>query len=53
MKLGAGGTATRYKVEVLARGNSLDQALEFRNFRGRDVDTAAFMRYRGIAPPLR
>jgi peptidyl-dipeptidase Dcp len=43
--------AARYRKEILSRGNSLDQAVEFRNFRGRDVDTAALMRDRGFAPP--
>lgn len=42
--------AARYKKEILSRGNTLDQAVEFRNFRGRDVDTAALMRDRGFAP---
>jgi peptidyl-dipeptidase Dcp len=44
--------AARYKKEILSRGNSIDQTVEFRNFRGRDVDTAALMRDRGFAPPL-
>ncbi len=46
-------TAARFVKEVLSRGNSVDQTIAFRNFRGRDVDTAALMRHRGFAPALK
>ena len=46
-------TAARFLKEILSRGNSVDQTVAFRNFRGRDVDTAAVMRHRGFAPPLK
>ena len=43
--------AARFKATILSTGNTMDQAEEFRRFRGRDVDTAALMRERGFAPP--
>ena len=46
-------TADRLVKEILSSGNSLDQKVAFRKFRGRDVDTAALMRHRGFAPPLK
>lgn len=46
-------TAARFVKEILSRGNSVDQTIAFRNFRGRDVDTAALMRHRGFAPALK
>lgn len=42
--------AARFKKCVLSTGDTMDQAEEFRLFRGRDVDTAALMRKRGFAP---
>jgi len=42
--------ATRFKNEILAAGDTRDQAEQFRRFRGRDVDTGALMRKRGFAP---
>lgn len=43
--------AARFKRTILSAGNTKDQATQFREFRGRDVDTAALMRKRGFAPP--
>ncbi len=43
--------ATRFKTTILQSGDTKDQAQEFRDFRGRDVDTSALMRKRGFAPP--
>ena len=43
--------AARFAKTILAAGDTKDQAEEFREFRGRDVDTAALMRDRGFAPP--
>ena len=45
--------AARFAKEILSSGNSLDQKVAFRKFRGRDVNTAALMRHRGFAPPLK
>ena len=44
-------TAHRLRDEALAVGDSIDPAEAFRNFRGRDVDTAALMRKRGFPVP--
>jgi peptidyl-dipeptidase Dcp len=52
MKVGgpfAGDTAKRYFDTILSRGNTVDQAQEFRDFMGRDVDRGALMRLRGFA----
>jgi peptidyl-dipeptidase Dcp len=43
--------AARLRKTILSTGDTMDQAEEFRLFRGRDVDTAALMRSRGFAPP--
>ena len=40
--------AERFKRTVLSSGNTMDQAEEFRAFRGRDVNTDALMRKRGF-----
>ena len=45
--------AARFKKDILSSGDTMDQAEEFRLFRGRDVDTGALMRDRGFAPPKR
>ena len=42
-------TAKRFHDTILAVGNTVDPADAFRNFRGRDVNTAALMRDRGFA----
>ena len=44
--------AARFNNTILSQGNTSDQAVQFRAFRGRDVRTAALMRMRGFAPPL-
>lgn len=41
-------TAKRYVDCVLSKGDTVDQAEEFRCFRGRDVDTNALLRDRGF-----
>jgi peptidyl-dipeptidase Dcp len=43
--------AKRFRDTILSKGNTMDQAEEFRAFRGRDVRTDALMRKRGFAPP--
>ncbi len=43
--------AKRFRDTILSKGNTMDQAEEFRAFRGRDVKTDALMRKRGFAPP--
>jgi len=43
--------AKRFSDTILSKGNTMDQAEEFRAFRGRDVRTDALMRKRGFAPP--
>lgn len=43
--------ATRFRETILSKGNAMDQADEFRAFRGRDVRTDALMRKRGFAKP--
>ena len=43
--------AAKFKKYILQSGDTMDQAEEFRLFRGRDVDTGALMRKRGFAPP--
>ena len=40
--------AERLRRHILAVGNTVDQAEAFRAFRGRDVDTGALMRKRGL-----
>ena len=45
----AGDTAKRYFDTILSRGNMVDQAQEFRDFMGRDVNRDALMRLRGFA----
>ena len=41
--------AKRFRDTILSKGNTMDQAEEFRAFRGRDVRTDALMRKRGFA----
>ncbi len=41
-------TCDRFRDTIFAVGNSVDPAVAFRNFRGRDVDTNALMRDRGF-----
>jgi peptidyl-dipeptidase Dcp len=41
--------AGRLRRQILAVGNTVDQAEAFRAFRGRDVDTGALMRKRGFS----
>ncbi|MEO5989942.1 MAG: M3 family metallopeptidase [Candidatus Eisenbacteria bacterium] len=43
--------AKRFRDTILSKGNTMDQAEEFRAFRGRDVRTDALMRKRGFARP--
>ncbi len=43
--------AARFKDTILSRGNTVDQAEQFRAFRGRDVNTDAYMRMRGFMAP--
>lgn len=43
--------AARYREHILARGNSLDPAEAYRQFRGRDAGIAALMRDRGFPVP--
>ncbi|MGZ6041066.1 MAG: M3 family metallopeptidase [Asticcacaulis sp.] len=45
----AGDTAKRYFDTILSQGNTKDQAQQYRDFMGRDVDNAALMRIRGFA----
>jgi peptidyl-dipeptidase Dcp len=45
----AGDTAKRYFDTILSRGNTKDQAEQYRDFMGRDVDFSALMRQRGFA----
>jgi peptidyl-dipeptidase Dcp len=40
--------AGRFYEHVLSKGNTVDPAIGYRNFRGRDVDTNALMRDRGF-----
>jgi len=40
--------ATKFRENVLSKGNSVDPAEAFRAFRGRDVDTAALLKKRGF-----
>jgi peptidyl-dipeptidase Dcp len=42
--------AQRFRVNILAVGNTVDQTAAYRAFRGRDVDTGALMRKRGFRP---
>ncbi|NQD38095.1 M3 family metallopeptidase [Permianibacter sp. IMCC34836] len=42
--------AERFRKTILSAGNTKDQAEEFREFRGRDVQTDALMRKRGFLP---
>ncbi len=41
--------AGRFYENVLSKGNTIDPAIGYRKFRGRDVDTNALMRDRGFA----
>lgn len=43
--------AARYREHILARGNTLDPAETYRQFRGRDAGIAALMRDRGFPVP--
>lgn len=45
----AGDTAKRYFDTILSRGNTVDQAQEYRDFMGRDVNRDALMRLKGFA----
>ncbi len=45
----AGDTAKRYFDTILSRGNTSDQAEEYRAFMGRDVNRDALMRMKGFA----
>jgi len=40
--------AAKYRANVLSRGNSIDPAIAYRNFRGRDAGIDALMRKRGF-----
>eukprot|EP00744_Colponema_vietnamica_P003090 GILI01004777.1.p1 GENE.GILI01004777.1~~GILI01004777.1.p1 ORF type:complete len:722 (-),score=190.35 GILI01004777.1:68-2143(-) len=44
-------TARKLRECILQVGNSIDPAVAYRNFRGRDADPQAVMRKRGFAPP--
>lgn len=44
-------TAQRLHDAIMSVGNTVDPAQQFRNFRGRDPDTAALMRARGFPVP--
>lgn len=44
-------TARRLHDTIMSVGNTIDPAEQFRNFRGRDPDTAALMRSRGFPVP--
>ena len=41
--------AKRLKENIFSKGNTIDPAVEFKNFRGRDPKTDALMRKRGFA----
>lgn len=41
-------TASRLRTEILSKGNTIDPAIQYRAFRGRDPDPAALMRKRGF-----
>jgi peptidyl-dipeptidase Dcp len=43
--------AARLRKQILSRGNTLDPAEAYRNFRGRDAGIEALMRYRGFPIP--
>ena len=45
----AGDTAKRYFDTILSRGNTADQAEQYRSFMGRDVNRDALMRMKGFA----
>ncbi len=45
----AGDTARRYFDTILSRGNTADQAEQYRAFMGRDVNRDALMRMKGFA----
>ncbi len=40
--------AAKYRANILSRGNSIDPAIAYRNFRGRDAGIDALMRKRGF-----
>lgn len=42
--------AERLRKNVLAVGDTVDPAIAYRNFRGRDPETSALMKKRGFAP---
>jgi peptidyl-dipeptidase Dcp len=44
-----GDTAALFQKQILSVGNTIDPAIAYRNFMGRDVDTKALMRDRGFA----
>jgi peptidyl-dipeptidase Dcp len=42
------GVAQRLRREIMRVGNSVDPAIAYRNFRGRDPDVAAYLRDKGF-----
>jgi peptidyl-dipeptidase Dcp len=45
--------AKRLHDDIFSVGNTVDPADGYRSFRGRDPGTAALMRKRGFAPPVK
>ncbi len=43
-----GATARRFKTAILAQGNAVDPADQYRAFRGRDADVSAYLRDKGF-----
>ncbi len=46
-------TAARYRDTILEVGDTVDPALAWRNFRGRDPDPDAYFRFKGFLVPAR
>ena len=44
-------TTQRWHDDVLSRGNTVDPAVAYRKFRGRDVKIDAYLRSKGFPPP--
>jgi peptidyl-dipeptidase Dcp len=43
------GVSAKLRTSVMSVGNTVDPAIAFRNFRGRDPEPGAFLRYKGFA----